>query len=455
MTVMKSAWIFIGLPIWQIMSYLFSLVLFLAIHADALTHSLNDSIRIREDPIQAEDHILRSEINSAIILLNKVAGEARTGNRGPAYISARAKPDQLRDLKNDMKDRELERAALRRKLSIMTIGLLSIILILIIIGYVQKRKDNKLLSRQKESILEINRELEEKNAEIAFQRDEIQKSFEELEKTLDKLRKAQRKLIESEKMASLGQLTAGIAHEINNPINFVSANISPLKTGIAELRQVLDAYREAASGDMDQNRISNARELGKKYDLDYLITELDQLLNGISEGANRTKEIVSGLKNFSRLNEQELRRADIHEGIESTLILLRNQYRDRITITRDYDKDLEVIECYPGLLNQVFMNILTNAIQSIEDKGHILIKTRKSRTKAIIWIEDSGRGIPGKYLNKIFDPFFTTKDVGEGTGLGLSISYGIIQKHKGNIRVRSKVDQGTVFKISLPVLHHQ
>lgn len=348
-------------------------------------------------------------------------------------------------------DSTFERIVLKRRFSLYTFGLLLIILTLIIIGYIQKRRDNKKLSRQKEAILEINKELEVKNREIIRQRDEIKSSFTELENTLEKLKKAQRQLIEIEKMASLGQLTAGIAHEINNPINFVSSNVTPLRMNIKEIREVLNAYREATINGTDFEKVRKAHELEKQYDLDYMLHEVELLLNGISEGATRTKEIVLGLRNFSRMNEYELRNADIHDGLESTLVLLKNEYKNRIEIVKSYDKHLSQIECYPGQLNQVLLNILSNAIQAINGNGTITIKTKKEKGNAVIRIIDTGDGIQRENLSKIFDPFFTTKNVGEGTGLGLAISYGIIQQHHGDIYVTSKPGKGTTFKIVLPL----
>ncbi len=373
--------------------------------------------------------------------------------RKEAEEKEQKKTIELLQQKSMLREEALERTALRRKFLFMTIGLLIAVLTLIIIGYFQKRRDNKLLSRQKESILKINRELEEKNNKIAAQKDELEDSFKAIESTLEKLKRAQKQLIESEKMASLGQITAGIAHEINNPINFVSSNINPLKLNLKELREVLEAYQTAVrDNDVDRGKLEEARNLEDKYDIHYVLQEIDLLLNGITEGASRTREIIRGLRNFSRIDQHELRRADIHEALDSTLILLKNNYKNRIIIKKEYDEKLEPIECYPGQLNQVFMNILNNAIQAIEDNGTITIRTKKMKSRVVIWISDDGKGISRNIRYKIFDPFFTTKEVGEGTGLGLSISYGIVQQHKGKIKVNSKPGEGTTFKISLPLV---
>jgi two-component system, NtrC family, sensor kinase len=371
--------------------------------------------------------------------------------RKEAEEKEQKKTIQVLEQQSQLREQQLERTTLKRRLAILTIGMLVVILILIIIGYFQKRKDNKLLSLQKESIMNINKELEEKNNEIEKQRDKITNSFIELENTVEELKKTQNQLLEAEKMASIGQLTAGIAHEINNPINFVSSNISPLRMNLKELKEILETYRIATSNGIENDKIQYAKELESKYDLDYLIAEVDLLLDGISEGASRTKDIVHGLRNFSRVDEHELRSASVHDGLDSTLLLLNNLLKNRIEVEKIYDENLQSIECYPGQLNQVFMNILNNAIQAIEGPGKIIIKTRRIRNRAVIWISDTGKGIPKEHMNRIFDPFFTTKEVGEGTGLGLSISYGIIQQHKGEIKVTSKPGKGTTFKISLPV----
>jgi len=352
-----------------------------------------------------------------------------------------------------LQEQELEKITLRRKLFGWILGLLVLIMILIVIGYFQKRKANNKLHKQKDAILKINEELEVKNSEIERQRNKIEESLNDLQKTLDSLKKTQGQLIESEKMASLGHLTAGIAHEINNPINFVSSNVQPLKMSISEIINILNTYRKANSGDDKIQYLEEARNLEDKYDLEYLLNEVEMLLNGIFEGAERTKEIVLGLRNFSRVDKYELKKINLKESINSTLLLLRNKYKDRIKIEKEFDTNLNEIECYPGQLNQVLLNILNNAIQAISDKGTISIKTKKVKNQVNIEISDDGKGIPEEFINNIFDPFYTTKDVGEGTGLGLSISYGIIQQHQGEISVKSEVGSGTTFTITIPIEH--
>jgi len=277
------------------------------------------------------------------------------------------------------------------------------------------------------------------------------RAYEELGKVLKNLRSAQEQLVQSEKMSSLGLLTAGIAHEINNPINFVSGNVNPLRRDFEDLAGILKMYESAdVAGDL-KSAVLRIRKEASDLDLTYTLDEINKLLNGIEEGANRTAEIVRGLRNFSRLDENEIKIADVHEGLDSTLTLLRSKYRDRIEIERAY-AEIPKIECYPGQLNQVFMNILSNAVQAIAEKGTIRLATEAlDENRVRIRIKDSGSGMSDAVKKKIFDPFFTTKDVGVGTGLGLSISYGIIEKHNGHIGVESSPGNGTEFIITLPV----
>ncbi len=272
--------------------------------------------------------------------------------------------------------------------------------------------------------------------------------------TLEDLKEAQQQLIMSEKMASLGQLTAGVAHEINNPINFVSANIKPLKEDLAEIIESIHRYDEVIKENNLETFFEKVKEININNDLNYTIQEVLELMKGIEEGASRTSEIVKGLRNFSRLDQNVLKRADINEGLDSTLALLHSVYKDHIEIEKDYGV-LPDIECFPGEVNQVLMNILSNAIQAIPVKGEISIKTTHHNDKVKIRIRDTGTGIDTETMNKIFDPFFTTKEVGKGTGLGLSISYGIIEKHNGKIEVASELGKGTEFTISLPITQNK
>ena len=270
--------------------------------------------------------------------------------------------------------------------------------------------------------LKQKKEIEEKNKALEEQ-------TEELHSMLENLKLTQSQLVQSEKMASIGQLVAGIAHEINNPVTFISAGVDSLRNNLDEVRQVLDIYHRITPENSEE-KLKEIALLKEQIDYKQAIREINKLIDSIKNGTERTTQIVNGLRTFSRLDEDVLKLADIHKGLDSTLILLRNKCKNRIEIIKEY-AELAQLECYPGQLNQVFMNILSNAIDAIEDTGKITISTSKSNGFIRISIKDTGKGIPENLQAKIFDPFFTTKEVGEGTGLGLSISHGIIEKHQG------------------------
>jgi PAS domain S-box-containing protein len=287
--------------------------------------------------------------------------------------------------------------------------------------------------------------------EVENHTEELKEKNTELEKLLHELKEAQVQLIQSEKLASLGQLTAGIAHEVNNPINFVSANIGPLKTDMNEIKLLLERYRELHTSHNLQADLEQVNQLRQELDVDYLLEEINALLGGIEEGAKRTKEIVAGLKDFARVDEEALKAVNLHDGLESTLKLINSHLRkSNITVKREYGA-LPVVDCYPGKINQVFMNIFTNAMQAIGKNGTITIRTWAGNEKVYVAIKDTGAGMTAEVKEKIFEPFFTNKKVGEGTGLGLSISYSIVQSHKGSIEVISMPGEGAEFIISLPI----
>jgi signal transduction histidine kinase len=283
-----------------------------------------------------------------------------------------------------------------------------------------------------------------------FLDEKVKERTKELQKVLEDLKHAQTQLVQSEKMASLGQLVAGIAHEINNPVNFINAGVDSLSANIEDIRKVLEIYYRITPGNVTE-KLSEIEELKEKVDYKTAVSEINKLIESIKNGTTRTTEIIRGLRTFSRLDEDILKMADIHEGLDSTLILLHNKYKNRIEIIRDYGK-VPQVECYPGQLNQVFMNLLSNAIDAIENTGKIIIKTSINGGTVTISIKDTGHGIPENLKGRIFDPFFTTKSVGKGTGLGLSISHGIIEKHGGAITFYSREGGGTEFIISIPAV---
>lgn len=292
------------------------------------------------------------------------------------------------------------------------------------------------VERRTEQLAEANQMLESRNTELAESKDQLQETLSRLQKTYDELRQTQTQLVQSAKMASLGNLAAGVAHEVNNPLGAVN---SAADTNVRSLEKVISLLKERKGEPpvLEDPRIQKA------------VGILQENSRVISLAGSRMAEIVSSLRNFARLDEAEYQDADIHEGLESSLVLLHHLWKDRIEIVKDYGK-LPLIPCFPNQLNQVFMNVLKNAIQAIEDEGTITVKTRMRDKNAEVRISDSGRGIKPENLDKIFDPGFTTKGVGVGTGLGLSISFNIIQQHHGTITVQSTEGKGSQFVITLP-----
>jgi signal transduction histidine kinase len=272
--------------------------------------------------------------------------------------------------------------------------------------------------------------------------------------TIENLKAAQFKLVETEKMASLGQLTAGVAHEINNPINFVNANVAPLRLDFNELFSLLEKYDAAAHNPQNAALLAEAQKYRDEIDAEFVKTEILGLLDGIEDGANRTSEIVQSLRTFSRMDELVLKPANINNAILNTLILLRSSIPHYIEIKPVFDK-LEPLNCYAGKLSQVLVNLINNGIQAIKAKPEhhqesVMIITRDEPEHICIEITDTGIGMSDEVKQRIFEPFFTTKEIGEGTGLGLSIVFGIIEKHRGSIDVQSAPGKGTTIIVKLP-----
>lgn len=279
--------------------------------------------------------------------------------------------------------------------------------------------------------------LEDKNRELAAQAEELEAQTEQLialneslEDAMRKLQDAQLQLVQSEKMASLGQLTAGVAHEINTPLGAINSNIN-----------IIEMVIEFLKADLDLEHNDKAKAL---------VERVEKANDTNKMACDRILQIIRHLKNFARLDESDFKEADIHEGIESVLILSHNLLKHRITVHKEYGQ-IPLVKCFPNLMNQIVMNIIVNSAQAIPQKGDIWIKTWSNKDKVYIEIQDNGIGIPKENLRKIFDPGFTTKGVGIGTGLGLSICYKIIEKHNGTISVKSQVGKGTSFTIELPI----
>lgn len=312
---------------------------------------------------------------------------------------------------------------------------------------------NDRLSESQEAMRAIAEDQLEQSEALLKAEKELQRALQEEKERKKLLLDTQSQLVNNEKMASLGQLTAGIAHEINNPINFIYNGIDTLKLTYSELKPIVNKVKEFGNGHDENLLIDEIVHLRNEYQIEELKSDMHELVSDIKLGAVRTMEIVKGLRVFSRLDEEEQKPANINENIEATLVLLRNKTKNKIEIRKDFETSNQEILCYPGQLNQVFMNIIGNAIQAIpEDRsdGKITITTELNEHMAIIRIKDNGVGMPESVRKRIFEPFFTTKPVGVGTGLGLSISYGIIEKHKGQMFVTSEEGKGTEFVIHIP-----
>jgi PAS domain S-box-containing protein len=298
------------------------------------------------------------------------------------------------------------------------------------------------------------RELQEKNVELERRTFELEAEKKRLKEAYEKLNQMQAQLLQSEKMASLGQLSAGVAHELNNPISFVHSNLGTLGEYVGDIRRLLEQYL-ALEGVVGTEKpcaefVRKIEELKKQMDLGFILEDFDKIISESKEGTQRVKNIVQNLKDFSHVDKGELELADINKGIESTLNIVWNELKYKGTVVKKYGLIPE-IKCYPQQLNQVFMNLLVNAAQAIETKGEIRIRTYRQGENVVVEISDSGGGIPEENLKHIFEPFFTTKKVGKGTGLGLSVVYGIIQKHRGEIEAESVVGKGSTFRVILPI----
>lgn len=273
-----------------------------------------------------------------------------------------------------------------------------------------------------------------------------------LKQTLEHLKETQTQLVYREKMASLGQLTAAISHEINNPVNFVYNGVENLRRTLAELEQVVDKYSQLDSLLKDHEIIQQVLDLKDEIEYEEIREDLDNLMLGIREGAIRTIEIVKGLRIYAKPAAEEMQEANVNECLDATLALLKYQTKNKIKVSRNYDESLEDISCFPSELNQVFMNIVTNAIQAIpaeQGDGEIIVSTFRTEDGICIKIRDNGVGISSEVKDRIFEPFFTTKTAGSGAGLGMSISYGIIEKHQGRLSLESTEGEGTEFTIEL------
>ena len=279
---------------------------------------------------------------------------------------------------------------------------------------------------------------------------DLERRNSELGKRKAELERLQAQIVHSEKMASLGQLAAGVAHELNNPAGFIYGNMDFLADAVDSIERLLTLYDSATLSDHVREQV---KTLKAEIDYENTLSDLHSIIGDCREGAERIRSVVQNLRTFSRLDEADFKKVDIHEGLDATVRLLSRYYsQGRITLRRSYG-ELPLVDCYAGQLNQVWMNLLANAAQAVEQKegGEVSVQTYVEKQTVMVAVSDTGCGIEPAHLRKIFDPFFTTKPVGEGTGLGLSVTYGIVERHGGFIRVRSRPGEGSTFVVGLPV----
>ncbi|MFT6962246.1 MAG: signal transduction histidine kinase [Flammeovirgaceae bacterium] len=273
-----------------------------------------------------------------------------------------------------------------------------------------------------------------------------------LSDTLKELQSSHLQLTQSEKMATVGTLTAGIAHEINNPVNFIQNGVESISIILKDLFDLLDKYDVMlAKENLSESFLSEIKNFKEEMEYEEVKKDGEEMVAHLKDGANRTSEIASLLKNYSRKDASEMVRANVHDGIDATLVLLKHHLTGRINIVREFDTNIPPLYCFPNQMNQVFMNLIHNSIQAIENEGEIKIKTSHNAERLFVEVTDSGIGMSEEVQKKIFEPFFTTKDVNKGTGLGMSITKDIIEKHEGIVEIRSKVGSGTTFILSFPI----
>jgi signal transduction histidine kinase len=282
--------------------------------------------------------------------------------------------------------------------------------------------------------------------------EELARLNHDLSESTRMLDEAQAHLLQSEKLASIGQLAAGVAHEINNPVGYVNSNLTSMRDYVGRLFGLIDAYEAAEPALARPEALAEVRRHKEAAGLDFLRQDLRDLLDECEEGLTRVKRIVQDLKDFAHADDGEWEQADLHKGLDSTLNIVHNELKYKAEVVKEYG-ELPAVECIPSQLNQVFMNLLVNAAHAIPERGTITVRTGARGERVWVEVADTGVGIDPEHLGRLFDPFFTTKPVGEGTGLGLALAYGIVHRHGGRIGVDSQPGAGTTFRVTLPVRH--
>jgi len=289
------------------------------------------------------------------------------------------------------------------------------------------------------------------SSELKKAAEELTRKNLRLNETLAALKRSQAKVLHQEKMASIGQLAAGVAHEINNPIGFINSNLSTLGKYLSRLSGFLAIQSGCIAAGAPPEQVESVRQQQASLKIDYIVKDLEDLVRESLEGAERVRSIVADLKSFSRVDESEYKQADLNECLRSTINIVWNEIKYKATLKKELG-EIPRTRCYPQQMNQVFMNLLVNAAHAIEQQGVITVRSWEEGGYVCVAVADTGQGIPEANLNRIFEPFFTTKEVGKGTGLGLSITYDIVKKHNGEITVRSEPGKGTVFTVRIPVV---
>jgi len=302
---------------------------------------------------------------------------------------------------------------------------------------------------------QAHRKMEELEQCVQQRTRELQQQRNELAEALARLQEAHAQLLQSDKMASIGQLAAGVAHEINNPIGFISSNLNSLARYVADLSRVLNADDELVAACLSAQPgalaiAEKVQALRREVDVGYLLSDVNALIKESIEGTQRVRQIVSDLRDFSHIDSPDLSDEDINRLLDKTINVCWNELKYKAEVVREYG-DLPTVRCYGGKLGQVFLNLLVNAAQAIEERGTITVRTGRSGDQVWVEVADTGCGIPHENLRRIFEPFFTTKEVGKGTGMGLHLAYRIVEAHRGRILVESKVGQGTTFRVELPI----
>jgi len=413
-----------------------------------LINIINDSLTIlSQKRMLANKQLLLLQKSDSLLfnteLLHIQYSELRSGKN-----DLEKQKSQIDSINNEIANKNLilsnqdDKIIKQRQIMLLFATIIFLIIVLVIFilkANQQSRKKSKELVRQKGEIEKINKKLLINNTELTY--------------SIEEIKRMHQKLVQAEKMASLGVLTAGIAHEINNPINFVYAGINTLLRDFEDIEPVIrEISKINPETDDIKSKLLNIEKLKEEFYFNEAYEAIPLIIADIKLGADRTAEIIKGLRNFSQTDKGMLSKYNIHEGIDSSLLLLKNKYKNKTEIRKNFDENIPEIKCFPCKINQALLNIFSNAIDAITENGIITVTTQLRENEVLISIKDNGCGISEEIKEKLFDPFFTTKPVGMGTGLGLSITYGIIKEHNGTIEVNSELGKGTEFVIILPII---